>query len=257
MVLQDPERKKAHREGAAGGRQVDSVWGFQGGGATEQLFWTLQAPCLVSPGLSSLRLSAPISSRLRDIHISVFPFSSRPPLSLRPLLSALTCVLGPVAWARVCGWQWHSKGAENRPHPQNRQQGEVGLRHLGAWLADHKSWKCLTRLLLQGLEDWTLQGPSVAETSCHLPLEAISRQAQAGETPLLALSSPSLHCGACPGPWEGGQHPIFLRGASASPEALPAAPKPGPKRAPPPGGRVQAAVPDDTGGYGRVGWGKP
>ena len=37
-------------------------------------------------------------------------------------------------------------------------------------------------------------------------------------------------------PWEGGQHPIFLRGASASLKALPAAPKPGPKRAPPPGG---------------------
>lgn len=38
-------------------------------------------------------------------------------------------------------------------------------------------------------------------------------------------------------PWEGEQHPIFLRGASAScPKALPAAPKPGPMRAPPPGG---------------------
>lgn len=171
-VLQDPELKKAHREGAAGGRQVDSVWGFQGRGATKQLFWTLQAPCLVSPGLSSLHLSAPVSSLLGDILISsVFPFSSRPPLSLWPLLSALTCVSGPVAWARVCWWQWHSKGAENRPHSQNRQQGEVGLCHLGAWLADHKSWKCLTRSLLQGLEGWTLQGPSVAETSCHLPLE--------------------------------------------------------------------------------------
>lgn len=35
-------------------------------------------------------------------------------------------------------------------------------------------------------------------------------------------------------PWEGGQHPIFLRGASASPKALPTVPKPGPKWAPPP-----------------------
>ena len=208
---------------------MDSVWGFQGGGATEPLFWILQAPCLVSPGLSSLRLSAPVSSLLGDILISsVFPFSSRPPLSLWPLLSALTCVLGPVAWARVCGWQWHSKGAENRQHPQSRQQGEVALRHLGAWLADHKSWKCLTRSLLQGLEGWTLQGPSVAETPCHLPLEGMSRQAQAGETPLLAPSSPSLHCGAFPGPLGGRTAPHFLAGRLCLPQGSACSPKAGP-----------------------------
>lgn len=125
--------------------------------------------------LPRAELSPPLCSRFQ-------PSGRHPHLLCLPLLFQATPLpvapaqrpdlfSGPVAWARVCGWQWHSKGAENRPHPQNRQQGEVGLRHLGAWLADHKSWKCLTRSLLQGLEGWTLQGPSVAETSCHLPLE--------------------------------------------------------------------------------------
>lgn len=113
-------------------------------GSTKQLFWTLQDPCLVSPGLSSLRLPASVSGLLGDTLISsAFPFSSRLSLSLRPVLSAPACVLGPVAWA--CRWQWDSQGAETRPLPENRQQREAGLRHVGAWLADHKSWKCLTR----------------------------------------------------------------------------------------------------------------
>lgn len=233
--------------------------GVPGWGSTKQLFWTLQAPCVVSPGLSSLHLPASVSGLLGDTLISsVFPFSSRLPLSLWPLLSALACVLGPVAWARVCRWQRHSKGAENRPHPENRQQREVGLRHLGAWLADHKSWKCLTRSLHWGLEGWILQGPSVAETSCHLPLEGMSRQAQAGEMPLLALTSPSLHCGACPGPLGGTAAPHLLAGRLClPPQGSACSPKARPYEGPGSRGRVQAAVTEDTGRYGRVGWGKP
>ena len=103
-------------------------------------------------------------------------------------------------------------------------------------MAGHKSWKCLPRSLHQGLEGWILQGPSVAETSCHLPLGGKSRQAQAGETPLLALISPSLHCGACPGPLGGRTASHLLAGCLCLPKALPAAPRRGPMRAPPPGG---------------------
>ena len=39
VVLQDPGLRKAHREGAAGGRHPGGpVWGFQGGGPPSSCF---------------------------------------------------------------------------------------------------------------------------------------------------------------------------------------------------------------------------
>ena len=60
-------------------------------GSTKQLFWTLQAPCLVSPGLSSLRLR--FRPPGRHPHLL-----SSPSLLGCPSPSGLCSVPRPVSW---------------------------------------------------------------------------------------------------------------------------------------------------------------
>lgn len=66
-------------------------------GSTKQLFWTLQAPCLVSPGLSSLRLPASVSGLLGDTLISCLPLL----FSAAPL--PLACAQCPGLCLGACG----------------------------------------------------------------------------------------------------------------------------------------------------------
>lgn len=183
----------------------------------------------------------------RQPHLLCLPFSSQPPSPSGPCSAPW-----PVSWGlwvgRIRRWKWHSKGAEHTRRTDSN--GRLVVPWGPGWqvIKAGNAYGHCTR----ALRGWILHVPTVAETSCHLPLE----EEQAGPgwgTPLLALIS---HCGACPGPLGGEQHPSSCGGASAS-QGSACSPRRGPMQAPPPR-RVQAAVPEDTAGqYGRVGWGKP
>lgn len=154
--------------------------------------------------------------------------------------------LGVCGRAGACTRQWHSNRAEITTLGENRLQAEVSLRHLRTLLADHKSWKCLMRSLYSGPGGWTPQAPSVADTSCHLPLDMQNKQVQAGRAALLDLTF-SITLLAHPGPL--GREDRTLPSFGAAPD-----PQGSAKRGPTSRGSKQLFT--DTGGCGRVGRGK-
>ena len=165
VVLQDPELKKPQREGAAGWRQVDSVWGFQGGGPLSRCFGLFKPPVLSPQGWA---LSASLLPLPASWETSSSPLSS-PSLLGHPSPCGSCSAPWPVSWGLwpgqgCAGGSGIPKGLRTGHTHRAGSKGRLVCVTWGPGWQIIKAGKCLTRSLLQGLEGWTLQGPSVAET---------------------------------------------------------------------------------------------